>query len=65
MIKLIVHASVMSKDVYHGRIVPCNPQGSYSFTHVAKDVTCEVCKRYIELRAKRDKVDPDSFMKIW
>ena len=62
---MIVHASVMSKDVYHGRFVPCNPQGSYSFTHVAKDVTCEVCKKYIEKRKRIESVDPDRFMKIW
>jgi len=63
---MIVHASVMSKDVYSGKFIPCYPLPKmYSVTHRAKDVTCEVCKRYIELRAKRDKVDPDSFMKIW
>jgi len=63
MIKLIIHASVMSKDVYHGRFVPCNPHGSYSFTHVAKDVTCEDCKKYVEERIAKE--NTDSFMKIW
>jgi hypothetical protein len=67
MIKLVVHASVHAVDLYHdlGLIVPCNATGSFSYTHVAKHVTCEKCKEYLDKRAKKMNVDLQSIMKIW
>ena len=61
---MIVHAGVMSKDVYNGKFVPCYPTDKmYTVTHRAKDVTCEDCKKYVEERIAKE--NTDSFMKIW
>jgi len=63
---MIVHASVISKDVYNGRIVPCNPtEYSYKYTARMVNVTCEKCQKYIAERAKKEGIDPETFMKIW
>ena len=62
----IIHASVMSEDVYNGQFVPCKPDElSYTYTATMANVTCPKCREYITERMERTGVTAERFMKIW